>query len=321
MSRNAIALHGASDEYPEDSFQSGEAQRDAAMREIARPTSQYLHWPIGPLAHVVGGMSPGEVHFGAAFSGGGKTLFTVNMENELLRQGKTIYHIGLETRPALIRLHFACLRLGYYVGDVVSGAAKSRPEWPTMETALRAEIQRQRGYPDDFKLIVNNDEWLNVAGLRAAMEEAAFYGCDLVVIDHIDHLSPMGGEGDYQTSRAVIRELNTLAQRLQLRVFALSQLNNTAVLGDRLAVHKPPQPQHVYMGGHKRQIATTFLGIYRPLKENVSAEHLKAVREDRMEPSEVTQPDTMAISILKHRHYGSREGKRVLLSVDRGRLV
>ena len=109
----------------------------------------------------------------AAFSGGGKTLFTTNVEHELLMRGQTVYHIGLETPPAIVRLHFACLKLGYYVGDVVSGEAKHRADWPEMERALRAEINA--GFRADYPLLVNRDRWLDVPRLRRALKEAAFW--------------------------------------------------------------------------------------------------------------------------------------------------
>lgn len=321
MTRHLALAHDLPDDDAHDSLEHGQAQADAALRELARPPAQYMAYPFAELAHVLGGIAPGEVDFACAFSGGGKTLFTTNVEDTLLRQGRRVYHIGLETRPAIVRLHFACLRLGYYVGDVVSGRAKGRDDWPAMERAIRAEIERQRRFPDDCKLILNKAEWLNEGRLIHALEEAAQWSADLVVIDHIDHIEPYEGEPEYQASRRIIRTLNTYAQRLQLRVLALSQLNNQAVLADRLAVYRPPQPQHVFGGGHKRQIATRMLGIYRPLKTPIDPDLHKAVRDGLAEPLQAVEPDVMAVSVMKHRHYGSREGTVMKLHVDHGRLV
>mgnify|MGYP000346627635 CR=1 FL=1 len=143
MSRPALSLlpdEPEDDGREPDSLEDEIHQAEAARRELERPLSQYLRWPYAALDYVMGQWAPGELAIAAAFSGGGKTLFTTNVEHELLLRGQTVYHIGLETPPAIVRLHFACLKLGYYVGDVVSGEAKHRADWPEMERALRAEI-------------------------------------------------------------------------------------------------------------------------------------------------------------------------------------
>jgi len=320
MSQPALYLHrDAPDEVPDvDSVRDADQQVRDGLATLDLPPDAYLHLPYRDLDAVLGGWAPGEIHFACAFSGGGKTLFVSNVELDLLRAGKRIYHIGLETKPALVRLHMACLRLGVFYGDVVSGALKDQPHWPELADTLRAEVRRDRVRADDF--IVNNAQWLNVQGLTAGLEEAAALECDLVVIDHVDHLATPDNASLYQASVATIKTLHALTVRHGLRVLALSQLNNDAVRADRLAVHMPPRPEQVYMGSHKRHVATSMLGIYRPLSDTASPETLKAVREGRAEPSTVIEPNVMALVCMKNRNYGSREGKRVLLSVDKGRL-
>ena len=306
------------EEYEPDSLEHEVHQIEDARRELERPLSHYLDWPYGSLAHVMGGFAPGELCIAAAFSGGGKTLFTTNVEHELLMRRHTVYHIGLETRPALVRLHFACIKLGYYVGDVLSGAAKLRPDWPDMELALRSEINA--GFREDYPLVVNRERWLDLPRLTKALEEAAFYGAKIVVIDHMDHLATPDHQSLYQASVQVTRRLVEMTQELQLRVLALSQLNNEAVRGDVLARHYPPKPEAMYMGGHKRQVSTFQLGIFRPLIPDPDPADMKAVRAGQCEVSTVVEPNVMGVGIMKHRHYGNREGKVVRLGVDKGRL-
>lgn len=323
------------DDREPDSLESEIQQVEEARRELARPVSHYLAWPYPALADLMGGFAPGELCIATAFSGGGKTLFTTNVEHELLRQQRTVYHIGLETRPALVRLHFACLALDeaeadaawragvphrprYYVGDVLSGAAKLRADWPEMEVALRAEVHA--GFRPEYPLVVNRERWLDLPRLTRALEEAAFYGAQLVVIDHMDHLATPDHQSLYQASVQVTRRLVEMTQALQLRVLSLSQLNNDAVRGDVLAQHYPPRPEMVFMGGHKRQVATTMLGIFRPLSPDVTAEDLRDVRANKLERLKVVQPHVMGVGVMKHRHYGNREGKVIKLGVQNGRL-
>lgn len=332
--RGNLAIEPPDDEEPEgpvDSVESEIEQVQAAERELDRGLSQYMAWPYASLADVMGGFAPGELCIAAAFSGGGKTLFTTNVEHDLLSRGDTVYHIGLETPPAMVRLHFACLRLGdavqasgdprapsFYVGDILSGEAKRWADWPLMERALRQEVRA--GYRAEYPLIVNRERWLDLPRLTRALEEAAFYGAKLVVIDHMDHLAIPDHTSAYQASVQVTRRLVEMAQSLQLRVLALSQLNNDAVRGDVLGRFYPPKPEQLYMGGHKRQVATTMLGLFRPLDPNPRPDDLKAVREGKLEPFKVTQQNVMGVAVMKHRHYGNREGRVVRLGVVRGRL-
>lgn len=306
------------DERPADSLEAEIQQVEEARRELERPLSQYLDWPYGSLAHLMGQWAPGELAIAAAFSGGGKTLFTTNVEHELLTQRQTVYHIGLETTPARVRLHFACLTLGYYVGDVLSGEAKKRPDWPDMERALRAEINA--GFRADYPLVVNGERWLDLPRLTKALEEAAFYGAKLVVIDHMDHLATPEHQSLYQASVQTTRRLVEMTQELQLRVLALSQLNNDAVRGDVLTRHYPPRPEMIFMGGHKRQVSTYQLGIFRPLRPGISPDALKDVRAGKVDVASVLHENVMGVACMKHRHYGNREGRVVKLGVVRGRL-
>lgn len=335
MSLRLLNPEPPDDEREPDSLESEYEQIQEARRELERPLSDYLTWPYPSLAHVMSGWAPGELCIAGAFSGGGKTLFTTNVEHALLMQGRRVYHIGLETRPAMVRTHFACLRLDqlereaarrehrpyharYYVGDVLSGEAKKRLDWPDMELALRTEIAA--GFRSEYPLMVNKERWLDVHRLTKALEEAAFYGAHLVVIDHMDHLAIPDGQSAYQASVQVTRRLVEVTQSLGLRVLALSQLNNDAVRGDVLARYYPPKPEHFYMGGHKRQVTTYQLGIFRPLDPDVRADDMKAAREGKLEPLKCTQPNVMGVALLKHRHYGNREGRVVKLGVEHGSL-
>lgn len=316
--RGNLAMEPDEPEDQPDSLEARREQIEDARRELARPLEEYGRWPYNSLFEMMGRSAPGELCIVTAFSGGGKTLFTNNFVHDTLVQQEPVYYLGLETKPSLSLLHFACIKLGYYVGDVISGAAKLRPDWPDMERALRAEIGA--GYRDSYPLIINRERWLDLPRLTKAMQEAAFYGARWVVIDHMDHLATPEHTSLYQASVQTTRRLVEMAQEYGLRVLALSQLNNEAVRGDVLARHMPPRPEMVYMGGHKRQVATTMLGIYRPLDPDVSPEDLKAARAGKLDVQKVIQPHVMAIALMKHRHYGNREGSIVKLGVEHGRL-
>ena len=63
-----------------------------------------------------------------------------------------------------------------------------------------------------------------------------------------------------------------------------------------VALHLPPQPNYVKFGGHKREMATWMLGLYRPLRlDGVAQETITAFnRELLRDPSVILEPNTMA---------------------------
>jgi hypothetical protein len=158
-------------------------------------------------------------------------------------------------------------------------------------------------------------------GLLAAGNEAAALESDVLIIDHVDHLEG-SGKGLYEQSVYSMKTLLSVAQDYGLRVLAATQFNNEMIRGNRSGMHQAPQPGAVYMGGHKRQIATGMLGLYRPLKLNgVDEETLKAFNKGHGEPKDVCEPNTMAVSVMKHRLFGNREGQKCFLRVERGKVT
>jgi hypothetical protein len=99
-----------------------------------------------------------------------------------------------------------------------------------------------------------------------------------------------------------------------------TQLNNEVVRGNVMAQYHPPQPHHVYLGGQKRQIAAGMLGLYRPLKTGVTKDELTDVKEGRADVTSILEPNTMGVSIMKHRKYGRFEGSKLTLGVEKGRV-
>lgn len=291
-----------------------------AKELLLRSATDFLRLPYVPLDHLLGGVAPGDVWFVGGFSGNGKTTLLLSLVIALLKRGRTVYYVGLETRPNVLRTQLACIRLGYDVGDVLSGASRLWPDWDGVRAELLLDLQYQRSLGPGYRCLVDGRPWLDAAGLQAACQDAALRSVDLFVVDHVDHIHGARGSA-FETSRAVVQTILREAQRTNLRMLVATQFNNEASRLDRLAPYLPPQPHHVYMGAHKRMIATGMLGLYRPIDDTVKPEDLSAVRAGRLEPQKVLLPHTMAVVCMKHRNYGSREGAKCLLGVQRGRIV
>lgn len=291
-----------------------------AGRLLDKPATDHLQLPFIALQMLVGGIAPGDVWFVAAFSGNGKTSLLMSLVLRMLQADRTVYYMGLESKPHLLRTQLACLRLGYDPGEVFSGAAKSWGIWDSVKAELKADLAQQRALKPGYKLLVDSQAEIQANGLEPAFRAAALNGADLLIIDHIDHLQ-LGDNGNaYEQSRRVTHLLLHLAHHYQLRLLIATQLNNEAAKGDRLAIYQPPQPHHVYMGAHKRMIATGMLGLYRPTRLGLSKEEINAVRMGHAEPSTILEPGTMGVVCMKHRYYGRREGSRTMLKVEKGNV-
>jgi hypothetical protein len=309
-------------------------QVSEALVDLDRESAAFLRLPYPSLDAVVGGIAPGDIWFVAAFSGRGKTTLLTSVVDEYVAAGRTVYFMGLESRPNEIRTHLACRELtrrwhetegreGTRVdgGDVLSGAAQDRNDWGTVRRQLVESVSRQSDKPLRERLIVDGARFVTEAALVASCKRASYLGTSLMVIDHIDHIGgESGGAASFEESVRACNAALYAAQQYGMRMLVATQLNNQGVRADPLAGFRAPQPHHVYLGPQKRMIATGMLGLYRPLRQGLTADEMKAAREDRVEYSSLLEPNTMGVVVMKHRKQGRNEGKRISLGVEHGRV-
>jgi hypothetical protein len=301
-----------------------------ALALVDLPPDAFLHWPFGELDALSGGMAPGDVWFVCAFSGNGKTTFLSSALDAWFAAGKRVFVMPLETRPKVFRTYWACQRLGIAPGEVLSGALNTHPYGIEIRKRIREELHLQFESPMRDLVNVTPVRAVNVARLTRAVDEAYDWGADVLIVDHIDHVAGGDGTNLHAESVRVNHAALDLAQEHNLVLLAASQLNNAAMVGgrDRLAQYGPPQPNHVFMGGHKRQIATGMIGLHRKLRDRNADEDPKAyklaIHEARLgdaEPSTALAPGIMGVTAMKLRNFGQRENQRVYLGVEHGRVV
>jgi hypothetical protein len=295
-------------------------QTEQAIRLLDRTPSDFLRMPWDSLDGIVSGMAAGDIWFLGGFSGDGKTTALTSAVDCWYEAGKRIYYLGLESRPKVLKTHWACKRLGLDAGQVLSGDALHWLNWPERKRELAAMIRSLDEGHTAAQVHFSPVEFVDGEALRRAMRNAREFGADVLIVDHIDHIEGHHGS-PYEVSRDVCMTLLRQAQAFELRCLVATQFNNEAVRGNRIGRYLPPQPSHVFMGGHKRQIASGMLGLYRPLKQNLSPETMKDFQRSILEPIDVCEPNTMGVVCMKHRLFGSHEGRRVYLGLERGRVV
>ena len=305
-------------------FTSAKEQLDELARDLKRPASAFLDLPFAALAEVVGGIPEGELWYAGAFSGDGKTAFFTSLVLACLEQGKRVYYVPTESPGKVIKAHLACKTLGFDVGDFLSGEYL---KWPNAKEARAAVWEESKKYhPTSVEntgpFWIAESGFLTETRLEAEAAYAAELKADLFIVDHIDHVEGIGN-GLYEASVSANKTILHCAHTYGLRCFAATQFNLEAVKGNRVVRYLAPRESYVYMGNHKRMIADGMLGLYRPLK--LSGLDLKLVQafkegDASVKLSDILEPNTMAVHIMKHRKYGAREGKKIYLNVHHGRV-
>jgi hypothetical protein len=304
-----------------------EGQIDDLKQAVDLPPERYLHLPFLPLDAMVGGIRPGSLWFACAFSGDGKSSFFMSALERWLDMGKRVAYMGLETMPWKLRVHLACRQLGVDPGDVITGKILEHPEGGKVRDDVKRIAKqlltddwtaRVRFFPHNF---IGHKELLLVAEDVVRME------ADVWVIDHVDHVQGGDGSNPFAESRRALDTLWELKQKMDLQIVAASQLNNEVVKSDPMARYRPAEPNHVWMGAHKRMVSDGMLSIYRPLKPapkdpegmKLWRAQLTETRAGARQKGEMILPNTMGVAVMKHREY-NREGERAYLHVEYGKV-
>lgn len=292
----------------------------SAIKLLDRTAEDFLRMPWRALDEIVSGMGAGDIWFLGGFSGDGKTTALTSAVDCWFEAGKRIYYLGLESRPNILKTHWACKRLRINAGAVLSGDAVHWPDWAEKKAELKAMIHGLDSGSTAAQVHFSPTEFVDAKALQLAMKNAQEFGADILILDHIDHIQGNIGT-PYEVSRDVCMTLLREAQSSGIRCLVATQFNNESLRGNRAGRYLPPQPSHVFMGGHKRQIAAGMLGLYRPLKHGLHPDTLRLFQQGTLEPKDVCEPNTMGVVCMKHRLFGNHEGRRVFLQVDHGRVT
>jgi KaiC/GvpD/RAD55 family RecA-like ATPase len=298
-----------------------------AITALNRHPETFVRWPYPELDALTGPMAPGNVWFVCATSGGGKTTFVASTIDLWQQQGKRIYVMALETRPHEFRTYLACMAVDFPPGDALSGNLLSLPHGPSVRDQIKAALMEQTRKPYVERVMVSGTRAINLAGLEQGLKEAKAFGADVVIVDHIDHIAAGDGKSGYEEAKRVNDMALRMAQDNDLLLLFTSQLNQSAGHGDALTKYQPPRADHIAFGSLKQRNATGMIGLYRPIRvrqpdesEDDYAACMKAARAGHSDLQTALEPNTMGVTAMKLRNYGSREGAKVMLGVRHGRV-
>ena len=299
-----------------------------AMEMLDRRPETFVRWPFPELDALTGPMAPGNIWFVVATSGGGKTTFVSSVVDLWRTQGKRVYVMALETRPKEFRTYLACMATGVHPGDALSGQLLERPDAAQVRERLKTELMGQYKSPYVDRIMVSGARSIDMHGLETALQEAKAFRADVVIVDHIDHIEGGDGKSPYNEAKLVNDGALRFAQDNDLLLLFTSQLNMSGSKGDYLAKYLPPKKDHVAFGSLKERGATGMIGLFRPIRsrrqDETDEDYNAALRSARAGTGDVAgmlEQNTMGVSAMKLRNYGSREGMKVLLSVEHGRVT
>ena len=299
-----------------------------ALLHLDRHPNTLVRWPFPDLDALTGPMGEGEVWFVSAFSGGGKTTFIASAIDAWRQQGKRVFVMPLELQPNRFRTMLACMETGIFPGDALSGALRADPTRAHERETLKAALMAQISTAYTTSVMVSEQRAINVAGLQRGMMEAKAFKADIVIVDHIDHIEGDSGGSLYQASKEVNHAALKMAQDNGLLCVFTSQLNMEIAKVDRLSKYAAPQVQHNQFPSVKLQVATGMIGLFRPLRAPHQDEDPKAykaaiadARSGLTDASEALERGVMGVVAMKLRNYGQREGVRIKLAVERGRVL
>ena len=300
-----------------------------AIQHIDRHPATLVRWPYPELDTLTGPMGGGEVWFTAAFSGGGKTTFVVSTIEAWRMAGKKIYVMPLELQPSRFRTYLACMQLGIRPGDALSGQLRADRTRDAEREALKQAVleQSHAGFSDRVR--ISPQQTINVKGLEAGMKEAKAFGADIVIVDHIDHIEEGDGSNLYQESVKVNNAALRLAQNNDMLLWFTSQLNMEIVKGrDHLAKFGPPMQHHLMFPTAKIKNATGIIGLFRPIRKRRPGESdedykrdLTAARAGQADAADALEPNIMGVTAMKLRNFGQHDGRKILLGVEKGRVI
>jgi hypothetical protein len=298
-----------------------------AIAHLDRHPDELVRWPFPALDDLTGPIGAGEIWFVCAFSGGGKTTFMASAIEAWRLAKKRVYVMPLELKPKTFRTTLACIELGLYPGDALSGLLLLDPARKHERDSLKAAVMAQSKAAFSEYVMISEQRAINVAGLVAGFKEAKAFGADVVIVDHIDHIEGTGGSL-YAASKEVNHAALTMAQDNGLLCVFTSQLNMEIAKKDSLAKYSAPQVQHVLFPTPKLTVATGMIGLFRPVRGPAAGEspdeYAQALRDARAGVTEAAgalEKGVMGVVAMKLRNYGQREGVRIRLGVERGRVV
>lgn len=322
--RNVIPMVSLEERRASDDLPTGpellQEQTLGAIQRVHADARQYPRFPWKAVAELAGPLCPGDVVLTLARTGGGKSLFYLNLFDALVTAGHAGLYVGLEQSPDVLRTKWACLRADvdprlvlatrdeeYHTPYHHSAMERVQEEIAWMKTPTI----REAAYFAPARVIT-------ATGLVAWAEWAVERGSSFLILDHIDRIDHGEGRNPFAEMSRTMRLAKELAVEHGLVMLIASQVGRPS---DALEAYMPPTLHNARGGGTKEEESDTVLGVFRPLKPDTTEKEMKRVRQGFASTDTIVEANQMGVRLLKHRLDGAMPGKTVKLAVHHGRVT
>jgi hypothetical protein len=258
---------------------------------------------------------PGFLVTVLGLQGNGKSAFLMSHMDASARRGTSTLYVPLEVEAHECRTQWACWRLGY------DHLLVKRQEWDRLpfgaQEFIEAELHAQAAdpcvhfVPDRRITVAKLERWIRYAHESLGVRQVI-----------LDHFHRMEHGNDAAAHRLAVgeaaRRLRDLARELGVVLIVACQLNRSL---DPLDAYKPPLPSRVRDSSGLQDEPNVTLAICRGMRNNVTLDELRDVAMARVEEAIVGEPNTMDVTIRKHRDDGAVLNRRVRLGVSQGRVL
>jgi replicative DNA helicase len=293
----------------------------AVDRLSLEPPSGRLQLPW-PAAHaILSYMVPGQLIVLTAQTASGKTTFLHNLIDAYVRSETVkIAFLGLEQSPEEHVQKIAALRVNVDPAIAAENSWLDHHNGEAMYDAVREETLGMQApeFVDRCRLLPQR--YIGTQELEWAALEAEEFGANVLIVDHIHHISHGNNANAFAGFSALVQQCKRIAEEKELVMLVAAQINRESTRGDALARYRAPKLNHIQGGGTIEQVANKVLGLWRPLRNDLTAEDFKALKAEKCDIKSMLEPNTMAMQCLKNRERGNLEGARAYLRVERGKV-
>ena len=296
-------------------------QDEEARKSLYDDKSAYPRFLVPTLDQLAGPFAPGEVVVIGAREGQGKSVFCLNLFDDMVRQHVPALYIGTEQAPKILKQKHACFNLGENpralfkptLSEIASGSHAelvARVD-EGLRWFLEPDVRRNAIYANtphiDRATIA---QWVG-GGVRK-------YGVRVAIVDHVDHVNHGDGRNPVHELTQTVRLALKLATELDITVVLASQIKRSS---DQVTRYTPPDASDLAGSSDKERTAALILGLWRPLRDDMSPEDVRKMiadaRAGRGEEDKIYKPRAMGVKVLKDR-LGDAPGKRVELQLVAG---
>ena len=290
-------------------------QVEGARLLLDRDLTRAPRWSWRTLDALSGPMLPGDLVVVGSLMGNGKSTLLMSQMDAFEKAKIPTLYIPLEVDPEVCRLRWAAWRLDLPAKHVMRQAWAELPYGA--REAVENVLEEQEGNP--FINFVPPKRITLTQMVKWCQWARREFDAKVVMLDHL-HRMDFGS--DHQNHRVsvtdAVRRLKDLARDLGLVLIAAAQLNRSS---DPIDAYTPPLLARLKESAAIGEEADVVLMLSRKLRRDLPDQWQQMLRLGQLTEPDLGDANRMVVTCRKHRLDDSALNGRVVLIVNKGRVV